>query len=45
QHGGTGLGLAIVRQIIESQGGTVKVDSKVGIGTKIGFELPLYNRA
>ncbi len=45
QHGGTGLGLAIVRQIIESHCGTVKVDSKIGNGTQIGFVLPLYNPA
>ncbi len=41
ETGGTGLGLAIVRQIIESLGGQVQVQSEEGRGTEIGFALPL----
>ncbi|MFV8353812.1 ATP-binding protein [Flavobacterium sp. XS2P14] len=32
-YGGTGLGLAIVKQLVEKQGGTITVDSKVDEGT------------
>ena len=39
-HGGTGLGLAIVKQLIEAQGGSIRVNSKVGEGTSFRFNLP-----
>ena len=38
-YGGTGLGLAIVKQLVEAQGGSVKVKSKVGEGSAFWFEL------
>ncbi|MFT4415139.1 two-component system histidine kinase PnpS [Fredinandcohnia humi] len=37
--GGTGLGLAIVKHIIEAHEGTVKVKSKVGVGTTFSIYL------
>lgn len=38
-YGGTGLGLAIVKQLVETQGGIVKVKSKVGEGATFSFAL------
>ena len=37
---GTGLGLPVVREIVESYGGTVEVETKVGNGTTFRFDLP-----
>jgi CheY-like chemotaxis protein len=38
-YGGTGLGLAIVKQLVEPQGGTVHVKSKLHQGTTFSFVL------
>lgn len=38
-YGGTGLGLAIVKQLIESQGGTVQVQSTLNTGSTFSFVL------
>lgn len=37
--GGTGLGLAIVKQLVEHQGGKIKVVSEEGLGTTFSFQL------
>ncbi len=39
-YGGTGLGLAIVKQLVEFQGGTVAVKSKIDDGSVFSFILP-----
>ena len=36
-YGGTGLGLAIVKQLVESQGGTIHVKSKLNEGSTFSF--------
>ena len=43
--GGTGLGLAIVRQIAESHGGEVRLQSKVGVGSSFVIWLPVTTPA
>jgi signal transduction histidine kinase len=38
---GTGLGLYLVKYFIELHGGQVKLESQYGVGTKVGFNLPI----
>jgi signal transduction histidine kinase len=40
-QGGTGLGMLIVKNIVEAHGGTVRLGSKPGIGTRVLLSFPL----
>jgi PAS domain S-box-containing protein len=40
QVGGIGLGMALVKYIVEAHGGRIRLESKVGKGTKFSFNLP-----
>jgi PAS domain S-box-containing protein len=43
---GTGLGLSIVRQIVvETHGGSVAVDSTMGVGTEFVIQLPMTHES
>ena len=41
---GTGLGLAITHQIIQQHGGDIRVDSRVGEGTRFHIKLPFVSQ-
>ena len=40
QYQGAGLGLAITKQLVERMGGQMKIESTLGVGTKLMIELP-----
>ncbi len=40
ESGGTGLGLAIARHMVQSQGGAIRAESELGLGSTFIFSLP-----
>jgi signal transduction histidine kinase len=41
--GGTGLGMLIVKNIVEAHGGSVRLGSKPGVGTRVLLSFPLHS--
>jgi two-component system sensor histidine kinase VicK len=42
KRSGSGLGLAIAKRIVEQHGGEIQIQSEIGEGTTVSFNVPLY---
>ncbi|MFM7083391.1 MAG: ATP-binding protein [Hyphomicrobium sp.] len=45
EHRGTGLGLSLAKSLTEMHRGTIELESKPGIGTKVTIRLPMHQKS
>jgi signal transduction histidine kinase len=43
KNGGMGIGLAVCKELIESNGGEIWIESELGKGTTVRFTIPMHN--
>ncbi len=43
--GGSGIGLAVADEIVQMHGGTLDIESGIGVGTTVKITIPVYNEA
>ena len=43
--GGSGIGLAVADEIVQMHGGTLDIESGIGVGTTVKIQIPVYNEA
>ncbi len=43
--GGNGIGLAVADEIVQMHGGTLDIESGIGVGTTVKIRIPVYNEA
>ncbi|CAK3030286.1 two-component system, NarL family, sensor histidine kinase EvgS [Vibrio crassostreae] len=45
RYGGTGLGITVVQRLVNMMDGDLKIESKLGLGTKVSVSLPIKGTA
>ncbi|CAK1836725.1 ATP-binding protein [Vibrio crassostreae] len=45
RYGGTGLGITVVQRLVNMMDGGLKIESKLGLGTKVSVSLPIKGTA